>query len=203
MNSRILSFFISIIVIISNVCACDSTLAENSVKTETSYFPLNIGNKWYFNSYHLDDSYFDSTKYDLTWEVKQIVLLDNKYFYRIEEINFSNDGTVRKIDSLYCAVRGDSLFFIGWGKPFLNSSIELHGIFSNIPCGHVFVVYSDSPGNYLGYISSKNDSTLTFQYYRDGWMDSGWQRTYKKNVGIIETHSYWGIGSKLVKYNLK
>jgi hypothetical protein len=34
-------------------------------------------------------------------------------------------------------------------------------------------------------------------------MDSGWQMTFQKNIGYVESHSGWGIGSKLIKYEFK
>ena len=66
-----------------------------------------------------------------------------------------------------------------------------------------FIAKSDSNGDYIGYLIDKTDSTNSFYYYRDGWNDSGWQMTFKKKVGYVESHSGWGLGSKLVNYILK
>ena len=185
--------------------ACNTTEPINKIKlgsSENIYFPLNIGNKWYYNSYHINDPNFDSTKFDRTWEVISSKCLGRKLFYQIESVIYNNDGTIFKVDSLYYAISADSLFLIDTGQPFNETSLKLMALF-NSEQYQSFIVKSDSSGDYIGYLIDKTDSTNSFYYYRDGWNDSGWQMTFKKKVGYIESHSEWGFGSKLVSYILK
>jgi hypothetical protein len=184
---------------------CDTTEPTNGVELDLNkniFFPLNVGNKWYYNSYHINDPNFDSTKFDRSWEVISSKTLSNKIFYQIESIAYNNDSTIYRVDSIYYAIREDSLFLIDQGQPFIETSIQLRGLFNSDQYEH-FIVQPDSDGNYLGYLINKTDSTNSFYYYRDGWNDSGWQMTFKKKVGYIESHSDWGLGSKLVNYILK
>lgn len=194
-----------IILIISLINSCDTTEPKNGDDTDLNkniFFPLAVGNKWYYNSYHLNNPNFDSTKYDMSWEILSEKKLGNKIFHLIESVRYNADSTIYRIDSIYYAIRGDSLFLINTGQPFTESSIELRGLFNNQQYEY-FIVKPDSDGNYLGYLINKTDSTNTFYYFKDGWMDSGWQMTYQKKIGYIESHSGWGLGSKLVKYTLK
>jgi hypothetical protein len=194
-----------IIFLVISVSSCDtteSTISDPLNRNKNTFFPLSVGNKWFYNSYQLNDPDFDSTKFDRTWEVISTKTLGNKIFYQIESIRYNNDSTIFRIDSLYYAVRDDSLFLINPGQPFSETSVQLRALYNSEQYQH-FIVQPDSDGNYLGYLINKTDSTNSFYYYQEGWMDSGWQMTFKKKVGYIESHSDWGLGSKLVKYILE
>jgi hypothetical protein len=196
-KNKLLIHFLLIFIISS--LGCETTNGPGFDLSKSIYLPLKIGNKWYYNSYHTNDPFFDSTKYDRTWEVKEENFLANKLFYMIEEIGFNSDGSIFRTDTIYYGLKGDSLFRINNGQEFIPSSIQLAGLFSN-DLYERFIVQPDSSGDYIGYVINKTDSTISFYYYRDRWMDSGWQMTFQKNIGYIESHSDWGLGSKLIKY---
>ena len=169
---------------------------------QNKFFPMNIGNKWYYNSYNINDGNFDTTKYDETWEIKNKVSLDNKIFYLFEDIFYSDSETIKSVDTIYYSIKNDSLFQIEDGKILTKSSIDFLGLFSDKPYSN-FIVRKDPSGNYMGEVFKSTDTTFTFYYYQDGWADSGWQMTFQKGIGYIESHSGWGLGKKLVKYSLK
>ena len=183
--------------------SCNSLTGPLEINNnQNQFFPMNIGNKCYYNSYNSNYSNFDSTKYVETLEIKNKINVDNKIFYLFEDIVYSDSEKVNRVDTIYYSIKNDSLFRIENGKKLDNTSIDFLGLFSNKPYGD-FIVRKDASGNYMGYVGNYTDTTITFCYYQNGWVDSGWQMTFQKGIGYIESVSGWGLGTKLIKYSLK
>ena len=163
---------------------------------------MNVGNKWYYNSYNIHENITDTIAYNESLEILDKIFFDNKIFYLFEDIYYSDNKSVKSIDTIYYAIKNDSLFQINNSK-LAKSSISFMGLFSEKPYGN-FIVRKDTDGDYMGYVYNYSDTTFTFYYYRDRWMDSGWQMTFKKNIGFVESHpSAWSTGTRIVKYTLK
>ena len=62
-----------------------------------SFFPLAVGNIWYYNSYH-GAIPLDSSKYDDKQEVVLKQKLGNREFYLISDTQYETDGSIRIID---------------------------------------------------------------------------------------------------------
>lgn len=78
---------------------CDSS-TEPSLSSE-EFFPLQVGNKWFYNS-----SYPDSNSADFVWEVVREENFDGKQYFAITEHNLKNNF----ISVLYYRFNGDTLF---------------------------------------------------------------------------------------------
>lgn len=182
---------------------CQSSTEPNGLNNNTnSFFPMEVGNKWYYNTYY-SDSYFDTSRYNRTLEIKNKIYLENKIFYLFEDTYYNKDLSIKSIDTTYYAIKNDSLFQIGRGRPLVRESIDFQGLFSEKPYGD-FVRRKHADGDYMGYVYEFSDTTFTFYYYRDEWMDSGWMMTFQKNIGYIESQSASiVIGDRLVRYFLK
>ena len=162
-----------------------------------SFFPLAVGNVWYYSSYSYG-TMADTSKFDERKEVISHKYLGNKDFYLLFDSYYNTDGSVRAIDSLYYSLYDDTLLIIHANTPFTDSSISLARIFP--PTASDSFRFGDG---YEGSLVSQSDSIVVYSFWKPDWMDSGWNETYKKNIGMIDTHSGWGIGSMLVKYYLK
>lgn len=51
-----------------------------------SYLPLKVGNKWYYNTYSINKGNFDSTTYDMTWEVIDKKYLNGNEFFLLKKL---------------------------------------------------------------------------------------------------------------------
>ncbi|HSH65781.1 MAG TPA: hypothetical protein VLB84_08290 [Bacteroidia bacterium] len=181
-------------------------------QTSESYFPLEIGNKWYYSSYEHGDQ-VDFSKIDCISEVKSIRELMQKKFYLMETTYYNTNNSIRIIDSSYYCMTSDTLLKIDSGQPFNESSVCVYAVFSSRRFSGS--LYADSLEEritetkdfsckaYAAMLREKTNSTITFAYYIPHTEDFGHVITFKKNVGIIKGSALWGNNSELVKYELK
>jgi len=191
---KTLLIFLSIVFI---QCESSNAVDYDYLNNQSSYFPLKIGNKWYYNS---NTDPFDSTSYNEVWEVKTNLWLFQKNFYLIEKTRYFLDGSI-KYDSMYYCLSNDTLlqFHPSWESS--ESSISTRAIFSS---NQKFTMkWLDF--EYEAYSKNQNDSVITFTYYIPGGMDSGFETTFHKNIGITKSYSYFvpDAGIRLVDYEFK
>jgi hypothetical protein len=184
------------------ILSCSHSTSPNQISTDnkpatSKFYPLALGNVWYYNSYQVGQE-VDTTKYDEKWEIVGVKPLGLKQFYCIQRIIYNTDGSVWSKDTVCYCINGDSLLQILPNSPFENSTISPRAIFPDT--GVTSINTRWGADSIEGYISNRTDSTITYQFWQPGWMDSGWQETYKKDVGLFDVLSCWGLGSRLVRY---
>lgn len=168
----------------------------SDLKKDT-FFPLAVGNIWYYNFYG-GGVPIDTTKYNEKKEIVLIRYLGSRAFYLLRNTYYNDDGSINSNDSIYYYLANDTLFKILTNEPFTESSIKLSLIFPPANKSEFIV-----DGKYEGSIVENNDSIVVFSFWEPNWADSGWNETYKKNIGMINTISGWGLGSILVRYAIK
>ncbi len=178
-------------------CESSNPVDNDSLNSHSSYFPLKIGNRWYYNS---NTDPFDSTSYNEVWEAKTNLWIFQREFYLIEKTKYFSDGSI-KYDSMYYCLNNDTLlqFHPSWESS--ESSLSIKAIFSS---NQKFKMkWLDS--EYEAYAKTRNDSIITFTYYIPRGMDSGSETTFHKNIGLIKSYSYFvpDAGIRLVDYELK
>jgi hypothetical protein len=137
----------------------------------------------------------DTTKYNEQWETFAKKPLGSKQFYCIKRTYWIAD-TIFYLDTIYYCIDRDSLLQI-----LPNSSICVRAIFPDTGITALHVRWETDNESIEGYISNRTDSTITYQFWRPGWTDSDWQETYKKDVGLFDTRSGWGLGSRLIRFH--
>jgi len=162
MKNRYLYFFILSFILFN----CDSPIESHSYLTE--FFPLKVGNKWYYKSnISQDTSYFNET----IEVVAQKKINDNTYFETVRNIISSNIK-----DTLYYRLNEDVLYAM---KPPQEESI-----IADFSLKLNEIAYWDSTGKLR--VSERTDSTIVFSTPFGG--DYGLSITYKKGIGI--TYEY-------------
>jgi hypothetical protein len=81
------------------IYSCKSSNEPSS--NSEGYFPLKVGNKWYYNSV-----YPDTNSISIIWEVTGQEEINYRLYYRIIEQNTQ----INLIDTLFYRVNGDTLF---------------------------------------------------------------------------------------------
>lgn len=147
-----------------------------------SFFPLSIGNRWYYNN--LMSQIPDSSKHELIVEVIEKELIGGKYFFKLMNLTFSNDLVDTSRSYTYLLLEGDSLLEYNCGQIGLlaDFSIAENDTFIYQRCGNsYFGVLTESKGNILSY--SYNPQGLVL----DGWFGNKFQ----KGIGITCTQTAW------------
>src|SRR3972149_7843858 len=160
--------------------------SNNLNQLSESFFPMQIGSKWNYGSYDVKHP-FDSTKIDEVWEIKSKKQFKNKTFYLIEKKFYNSEKVINKIDSIYYCLSNDSLLTLNNFETIENSSLTVIAIFSKTEYR-----IDTQFDYYMVNLIKKTDSTITFNYYKPKTRDSGYWKTFKKDVGIIDEHSAWG-----------
>ncbi len=84
------------------ITGCDSSIGPSSTLDE--YFPLRVGNKWYYNS-----NYKDTNSINIIWEVGSLIEINGHQYYEIRQENFNNQNVYS--DTSYYRLSGDTLFY--------------------------------------------------------------------------------------------
>jgi len=92
---RIISFIPLLILIIAG---CESPMDTTPAD---EYFPLKVGNKWYYNSIYPDTTYIN-----VIWEVNGKEEINGKQYFKIVEQNLQ----INHIDTLFYRFDEDTLF---------------------------------------------------------------------------------------------
>lgn len=182
------------------IVSCENLVEPQKEKDISSpYFPLSIGNKWYYKYWDRFDSTFvypDSVIF--TEEVKSTRILNNKIFFLIERCYLNLDGLIRMKDSVYYNFTGDTLYQILSDLEFSEESLSIIAIFADT--GHVSYQMKWYDQYYDAYSRLETDTTMNFVFYKPQWVDSGSEWKFKKNVGVLDYISYQTYGKRLVKY---
>jgi hypothetical protein len=159
---------------------------------------LKIGNVWYYQSY-VPGSFFDSTKYNEMWQVVRARSLDTRTFFLVRMSHYNTVGSIVSVDSVYYSDAVDSLLQIFPEQPFVSSSISILALVSP-SAGSFDTQFAGIP--HAAYISARTENTVSIVYTPSGHPELGFQYTFKKSVGLTESQSGYGVGKRLVKYQL-
>lgn len=200
-----IAFFISILAL--SLAGCEKNtgpVLEKNKISNTEYFPLCVGNKWFYKEWDYNTNSFEHPEvitYDYIIEVTSKMFINDKLFYFVKSKRFNWDGSIFFRDSIYYSVTGDTVFQI---RPELLSSQDTLSI-KAILCDTGYVSFKMKWFDFYvsGRISKIEDSLITVSYWRERWMDSGYELKFKKGIGLFEDHAYSNaIGLKLVNYEI-
>ncbi len=160
--------------------SCESPVEPTGSAKE--FFPLKVGNKWYYNL-----TYSDTTSIDEIWEITGRKTLDNKEYYQMVTNRLKNNFK----DTLYYRTNGDTLFS---KRPEFNEQIIAD---FSLKINETTYWQDDLK------VTKKTGDTMTFETpFR---ADYGYSITFKKGIGIsIQIQNgfiYYKL--KLIKVELK
>ncbi len=185
------------------IIAYQNSTEPQQTEPNSDYFPLAVGNKWYYQTWNHQTKQFEHPEYiESTMEVIRPRQLDGKLFYLVESCSMNSDGTIRAKDSIYYNISGDTLYQISVHWEFKKENMSIRAIFADT--GHVRFKMKWYDDYYEANSQLETDSTMNFAYYMPLMCDSGSELTIKKHVGFSEYISYQTpYNSRLVKYELK
>jgi len=160
--------------------SCESPNSPNSNSEE--YFPLKVGNKWFYNS-----TSADTTSIDVIWEIIATKTINDKVYYEIT----INKNKYNFIDTLYYRLNGDTLF-----SKRMNYDEVIVADFS-------LILYDTAYWQSDLKVTNKTDNTITFATpFR---ADYGNSITFEKGVGITLwiQNGFVYYKFKLIKTELK
>ena len=159
---------------------CESPNEPSSIPGE--YFPLKIGNKWYYNS-----GYPDTNSINIIWEVNGTEVKGHKMYYRIIEQNMQFNF----IDTIFYRFSGDTLFN--------RRKDNDEQIIADFSIGLNDTAYWQ---NDLKVVQKTEDM---IKYETPFLADYGYSITFKKGIGITETinNGIIYLRKRLVKAELK
>jgi hypothetical protein len=160
--------------------SCESPIEPISSVKE--FFPLKVGNKWYYNSTNSD-----TTSIDDVWEITGQKTLNNKEYYEMVTNHLENNFK----DTLYYRINGDTLF--SKRAKFNEQIIADFSLKINE------TAYWQNDLN----VTYKTENTMTFETpFR---ADYGYSVTFKKGMGIsiLIQNGFVYYKLKLIKVELK
>jgi hypothetical protein len=168
------TFHLFLLILLLSIYCGSPTNNEEYLKN--SYFPLKIGNRWYYNT-----SFPDTTTTDEIWDIIGKVEQNNKSYY---EFVISYPSSAIK-NTVYYRMNGDTLFYQG-----INDNKE-----------HIIADFSLNLNDTTYWQSDlkvvlKTDSII--KYATPFSIDYGASITFKKNLGITDQ-----ISNGIIYYRLK
>lgn len=148
-----------ILLLYTLLLSCESP--NGPISNSEEFFPLSIGNKWYYNTNNPD-----STTIDDIWEITGQKVLNNKEYYEMAIFHSKNNLK----DTLYYRLNGDTLF--SRRKNYNELIVADFSLTLNEPA------YWQNDLK----VTHRTENTITFETpFR---ADYGYIITFKKGVGI-------------------
>ncbi len=153
-----------------------------SASKVNSFFPLKVGNKWYYST-----SYPDTTAIDLIWTVSALTTIDKKPYYEVIENHLQSNHR----DTVFYRMNGDTLF---WKNP---SNTER--VLADFSLGLNDSAYWKNDGK----VVTRTETTIEFS--TPFGADYGESRTYRMGTGLtlLITNGFIYYQQKLVKADIK
>lgn len=173
-SALLLLFFLSLIT------GCKSPNEPASMSGE--FFPLAVGNKWYYNTNHPD-----TTSVNLIQEITGQKVISKKNYYEMASLNLLSG--VR--DTFYYRLNGDTLF--------VRNAKDGEHILADFSLNLNDAAYWQQDLK----VTAKTDEFITFQ---TPWgPDYGYSVTFKRGVGIINSAENGLVyyRTKLIKSEIK
>lgn len=154
---------LTLILITVFMISCGDSPTEPSSGSE-DYFPLKVGNKWYYNS-----DFSDSTSIDITWEVTGEEKIDHKTYSIIIEQNIQHNYT----DTLYFRLNGATLF-----SKRINYDDYIVADFS---------LNLNDTAYWINDLTVVQKTNEIIEFATPFMADYGHSTTYKKGIGITQS----------------
>ncbi|MFA3783795.1 hypothetical protein ABRY23_12110 [Melioribacteraceae bacterium 4301-Me] len=169
------------------------------------FYPLKVGNKWYYKYYHTNGDtikydYSDS-EYELYREVIGVKKINGKN-YSIMESKNSNPLLVNHSDTTYLRTDRYKLYF-AYKDATTNQYIERMFADFSLEKADTFHIVKDAY-EWVVTVKEKTTNIIKFHYEIPNAADEEYEETYVKNVGLKSSYSTdWHMGIMLVNYELK
>jgi len=172
-------FYLSIVLFIS----CNEN-GLTSQENDNSYFPLKVGNKWYYNSFTSFQQY-DSTNINLTSEVIGKKQLFGKTYFSIKSTYFDENGSIIYLDTSYYSCSNDTLY--EYMSDDNNNFYEsIYAIFI-LEKGDKYNNYMRST-EYVITVIEKDKDLITLFYDAPQYKDEEQEITFKRGLGIYKIY---------------
>jgi len=190
----ILSIITTLIIVVAMLFNSCDTSTEVINKNYSDYFPLKVGNKWYYSNY----SYSvppDANRIELIKEGIGTRDFSDTTYYTMRETYYNNEA-VSYVDTNFYVVSGNELVCrYEWEQ---NTRNVITDFSMKLNEQKVF------PGNeetkqYL-IVKEKSETSIKFLYDHPGIVDEEHLEEYKIGRGVVDYFSYWGFGYKLIRF---
>lgn len=186
--------------------SCD----ENPLEPENanSFFPLKLGNKWYYRQYTtFNDSLkfkYPDKEYDLTFEIIGDKEIDGKTYSVLEgtSYDYSSQFYPIRVDTSYCRNEGSRFFWLG------EDSYGYHNLMIadfSVSEGDTFSFNRDnnSTSTTVGTVKKRTWAAITIFYDIPNVSDDESEVTFVRNIGLQNSASlFWNFGQLLAKFQL-
>jgi len=184
----------SILLYMLTSCGVSDLNNSNNV----DYFPLQIGNKWYYSS-DKSQSLDKATK----WEIVSAIVINDIEYYLVEKTHPYSTK-----DTSYYRYEDSKLIELFIDKSKNNYYLESIFADFNILENDFFNYYAESDNDediyYKVTLKEKTTSSITLFYNIIQFRDTEHSITFQENKGIVETFSYAsGSYNYLIHYELK
>jgi hypothetical protein len=197
--------------VLLTMLGCSSPNDIKQTVLASDYFPLSIGNKWYY-TYFVYPTGYDSTK---IYEIDEIVamksIVDEWFFaMQIKKLDFhdTTHHTYIAVDTIYLRARGSTIVY---ADSALSGELQkiVYADF-NLKDGEILDIYMErrwgvslhDTVHYSGKVSSRSGPTITLYYDRPGWIDAEHFDTFEKGIGPTQYEYVYGTRMKLVQYQI-
>lgn len=196
---------IFIVFMIPLFISCDDNIV--GPEDANSFFPLSIGNKWFYKSYiDYNDSLkfnYPDKEYDLTYEIIGNTNIDGKTYFMLEvkSYDYNSINYPVRIDTNYCRTDGKYLIWLG---KFLGKYYNRLYVDFSIAEGDTFHFTWQNNFTYVGKVKTKTWDLITIYYEIPGAADEDIEVTFLKNIGLQNQKALdWGFAILLTKFELK
>jgi len=173
-----ISLILSLLLIITSGCQ----MPVESVNKAAEFFPLKVGNKWYYNSDNADPTTFNEI-----WEVTGKKILDDKEYFEVIKTFIPRNHK----DTVYYRFEGAALF-----RKYSAYKEEILADFS-LEIDQQAYWRKDLK------VTTKNEDLVTFK--TPFYADYGFSITFKRNTGILSLiqNGFIYYSLKLIKAEIK
>jgi hypothetical protein len=172
-------------------------LLDSNKKTD-NYFPLEIGNKWYYSS-KKNQELNKATK----WEVIDKTIIKSNEYYVIEVSPYTSPK-----DTLYYCKKSDKIIELHLGKSennkYLESTFASFNLRKSEKFFHFMGTYDGKDRYFEVSLKNRSDECISFYYDELIGVDEEHSITFQNGKGISEFYSdAWGNHRYLIYYELK
>lgn len=194
--------------VVLSLIGCKESITET--EQASSFFPLQVGNKWYYKNYTFYSNHFSqdtSTDYRYVSEIKNEITIEDKEYYYLE-CSFYN-GKIYQYNTAYYRTENQKLYILKWDNNLKEYTGGLLADFSKTE-GDTFLSYYESksmknqPYYFIGHVIERTADVRIIHYEIPMGYDEDVILTFRKNVGIENEYlPDWTAGNLLTKYIIK
>jgi hypothetical protein len=188
----------SVVLVIIGLC---SGCSQGPTEPEyvNSFFPLEVGNKWYYNSFSSSSQRFNPLEVDEVKEIIGIKQISEKKYYLAETKYYDQSGSIYYVDTSYYRYSKDTLY---QHRNYNNASYEIASAIFSLEKGDRYMNYMGST-IFEVTVREKDNGLITFFYDSPQFKDTESEITFQKGKGISKRYTpSSGIETKLIKADL-